>query len=262
MLDAVALSGNPVDTLAGAEPVAPALPLGRSRLQELAAGGLGLGLAMALYGNAFALLDALTRLHLGGTVGGVGLGLAAVAIAARDGRGWLIGLGLHRHGLLTSLLLGLMLGLAMGLPGALYFLSPDLAPVPVRHEELRGAGASTFLMLVLVQIPFATALAEELAFRGLLQARLRAAFGPARAVLLGSIVFAAWHLVVNARTLQDTGLGAEPAAAVLVYLGQIVAVFIGGLLFALLRERSGNLAGCVVAHWLTDVLLLAGLYFA
>jgi membrane protease YdiL (CAAX protease family) len=132
----------------------------------------------------------------------------------------------------------------------------------VRHEELRGVSAASFLLLVLVQLPFATALAEELAFRGLLQARLRAAFGPTRAILLGSLVFAAWHLVVNARTLLDTGLGTEPASAVLAYLVQNVAVFLGGLLFGLLRERSSNLAGCVVAHWLTDVLLLAGLYFA
>ena len=40
------------------------------------------------------------------------------------------------------------------------------------------------------------------------------------------------------------------------------AVFVAGLLWSVLRERSGNLAGCVLAHWLVDVLLVAGLYLA
>src|SRR5207249_9560853 len=153
-------------------------------------------------------------------------------------------------------------GLAMGLPGALYFLRPDLVPVPVRVEAAHQATAGIFLLLVLVKIPFATALAEELAFRGLLQTRLRAAFGPLRAIVFGSLAFTAWHFVVSFNTLQDTNLTTNLMLAAPAYLVQNLAVFGGGLLFGTLRERSGNLAGCIVAHWLTDVLLVAGLYLA
>jgi membrane protease YdiL (CAAX protease family) len=109
---------------------------------------------------------------------------------------------------------------------------------------------------------FATALSEEIAFRGLLQGRLRAAFGPRAAILISALAFAAWHAVVNARTLMEVNLGQYSGLAGLAYLGQGMAVLVGGLAFGLLRERSDNLAGCVLAHWIVDVLLIGGLYLA
>ena len=222
---------------------------------------MGLGLLIALYGNAFSVADSLTQLSLGGTVGGGLLGLVIFLIGTRDGRAALRTFGLRRCGLASSLLSGLLLGLVLGLPGALYLLRPDLAPVAVRSQPLRDGGLAVFLAVVLVKIPLATALAEELAFRGLLQARLRAAFGPRSAILIGSLIFTAWHLVVSFTTLQSTNLASDPSIMAPAYLGQNLAVFVGGLLFATLRERSGNLAGPIVAHWLTDALLVTGLYF-
>jgi membrane protease YdiL (CAAX protease family) len=221
---------------------------------------LGLGLLLALYGNAFSIADGVSQLSLGGTIGGGLLGLGSLLAGARGGRSELAAFGLRRGGLVPSLIGGLMLGLALGLPGALYFLRPDLAPVAVRYEPLRASSPAVFLALVLVRLPLATALAEELAFRGLLQARLRAAFGAWSAILIGSLAFTAWHLVVSFTTLQSTNLAWDPGAAALAYLGQNLAVFVGGLFFAILRERSGNLAGPILAHWLTDALLMGGLY--
>jgi membrane protease YdiL (CAAX protease family) len=134
--------------------------------------------------------------------GGLLLGIGVVAGAWRGGRGSLIELGIHRTGLLRSLCGGLLLGLVMGLPSALYLWRPDLAPIPVREDAIGALAPIAFLTLLFGQTLFATAVAEELAFRGLLQA------------------------------------------------------------FGVLRERSGNLAGCIVAHWVVDALLLAGLYAA
>jgi len=38
-------------------------------------------------------------------------------------------------------------------------------------------------------------------------------------------------------------------------------VFAGGVIFALLRLRTGNLAAAVLAHWLFDAGLITGLFF-
>jgi membrane protease YdiL (CAAX protease family) len=225
-------------------------------------GALLLGGGIALYGNSFAVVDGLTRLPLGGTFGGALLGLGAVALAARGGRAELHGLGIHRRGLVRSLLAGLLLGLVLGLPGALYLLRPDLMPLPVQVGAVAHLTPALFFALIFGKILFCTALAEELAFRGLLQSRLREAFGPRQAVLIGALVFTAWHWVVSFTTLQDTTLAADFGTAGLAYLFQNLAVLVGGLLFGLLRERTGNLAGCVLAHWLVDTLLLTGLYLA
>lgn len=223
---------------------------------------LGLAVLLALYGNAFQVAEGITRMSLGGVVGGPLVGLGALAVAARGGGLELAAFGLHRRGLGPSLLWGLLLGLAMGLPGAAYLLRPDLAPVPVTHEAVRELGPLGLLVVVFGKILLATALPEELAFRGLLQARLRAVFGPTAAVLLGSLSFAAWHLLVNARTLGEVNLTTDPLLAVIAFLGQLLAVFVGGLAFALLRERTGNLAGPILAHWLVDTLFVGALYFA
>jgi membrane protease YdiL (CAAX protease family) len=223
---------------------------------------LGLGGLLVLYGNALSILDGLIRVPLSGTIGGLALGTASVVVAARDGRDGLSSLGLHGRGLPQSLLGGLLLGLVMGLPAGLYFLRPDLAPVPIGLDEIRLLAPAGFLALALGHTFFATALSEEIAFRGLLLGRLRAAFGPGAAILISALAFAAWHAVVNARTLMEVNLGAYSGLAGLAYLGQGMAVFVGGLGFGLLRERSGNLAGCVLAHWIVDVLLIGGLYLA
>jgi membrane protease YdiL (CAAX protease family) len=225
-------------------------------------GALLLGGVLALYGNSFAVVDGLTRLPLGGTLGGALLGIGAVAVAARGGHAELRALGIHRQRLVPSLLGGLLLGLVLGLPGALYLFLPALVPIPVQVGAVAHLTLVPFLGLIFGKILVFTALAEELAFRGLLQSRLREAFGPGRAVVVGAVVFTAWHWVVSFTTLQDTTLASDFGIAGVAYLFQNLAVLLGGLLFGLLRERSGNLAGCILAHWLIDALLLTGLYLA
>lgn len=230
-------------------------------LQAKRRSALRLGTLVALYGNSFAVLDSITQLSLGGTVGGAALGVGAVSLAARSGRAELAGLGLGRRGLGKSLLDGLLLGLLLGLPGVVYLAWRELAPTPIRFAALAETSFPAFVALVFGRLLFFTALAEELAFRGLLQSRLRSAFGPARAILIGAVVFAAWHLVVSLTTLRGTNLASDLGTAGLAYVVQNLAVLCAGLLWGLLRERSGNLAGCILSHWLADALLVAGLYF-
>jgi membrane protease YdiL (CAAX protease family) len=116
-----------------------------------------------------------------------------------------------------------------------------------RTAELPYAAERSYswlLLLVFVQF-ILIALPEELFFRGYLQTRLQQLIphrwtiwggdvGPA--VILTSVVFALSHLV------------AIPS-------GDRLAVFFPSLLFGWLRDRTGSIAGAVVAHALSNVLM-------
>jgi membrane protease YdiL (CAAX protease family) len=179
-------------------------------------------------------------------------GLGAEAISER-----LASLGLTRRNLPSSLLAGGLLGLVLGLPGlALLILPEELLPVVAEEERFGLAGAVLFSFGHLL---VATAAGEELAFRGVLQYKLRSAVGPRKAMMLGSMFFALWHGVFNARTLSALGVRGWRRLGLGSAL-QLLSVYVGGLAFGALRERSGNLAGSILAHWLTDVLLNARLF--
>jgi len=105
-------------------------------------------------------------------------------------------------------------------------------------------GYSWLLLLFFVQF-ILIALPEEIIFRGYLQTRLQQLIsrrwtifggdiGPA--VILTSVIFALSHLV------------AIPS-------GDRLAVFFPSLLFGWLRDRTGSIAGSVVAHALSNVLM-------
>jgi membrane protease YdiL (CAAX protease family) len=79
-------------------------------------------------------------------------------------------------------------------------------------------------------------------------------------VLLSALVFTLWHLVIVSRTLLATNFADQPLLLVLGIAGALGAIFLGGVLFALLRLRTSNLAGSIVAHWAFNTVLLIGIY--
>ena len=99
-----------------------------------------------------------------------------------------------------------------------------------------------------------TAIPEELAFRGALLAALHGARAPglfeaARqpAVIIASLAFALWHIVV---VLQD----GPPQP--LTFVGKLAVIAIGGFLFGALRLVGGNLLAPIVGHWLFDMVAM------
>jgi uncharacterized protein len=213
--------------------------------------------ALVVYGNALALLDRRSGLPLGGWVGEPLLGLVCGLVLLRGGRTALRSAGLRRRGLRRSVLAGLALGFGIGGPVAALLLVQPLVPqAPLGWPTGLGSW-SAVLPLILVQIPLGIAGPEELAFRGFLQAQLRSAYGPRTAVVLGSAAFMAWHLTVNVSTVQRVTAISDPLQLLLLSLLQAAGLFAAGVVLAGLRERTGNLAGCVVAHWLADAILLS-----
>ena len=111
----------------------------------------------------------------------------------------------------------------------------------VLPEELAFRGA---LLLGLNGTPTHTRL-EPRSYRAVWLEVARAACRPA--VVLSSIVFAAWHVVV---VIQD---GVPDPVTI---AGKLVVIAVGGLLFGGLRVVGGNLLAPIVGHWLFDMLAM------
>jgi len=132
-----------------------------------------------------------------------------------------------------------------------------LAVLPFSREFLaddRFAGESTSAMLVqvLIRIPVATALAEELAFRGVALGLLLRWMSPLRAVLASSALFGLWHILPAIDAL-DTNPAADLASGTLATIGevgiQVLVTGIAGGAFAWLRFRATSIVAPVLAHW-------------
>lgn len=183
-----------------------------------------------------------------GGLAGVGLGVLLVVLMASYAR-WIARvnpneLGLGSFGLGRSLVAGLVAGVAVIAAALLAkLLAGPAAASGVASPLLAVLSPALLLRRVLLFLPFDTALPEEFAFRGVLQAELVRRLSPTPALLAGCVVFALWHVVL---TLEEAG--PQP----LVVTGKLTADFIGGVLFALLRHKTGNLAGGITAHWFID----------
>jgi uncharacterized protein len=168
--------------------------------------------------------------------------------------------GICRTNLLRSSLIGAGIGLGLA---AVLLLALEVGAqlgTPITYQPLRGVSISAVLIHALVGLPLQTAIPEELAFRGLVLGLLMRTLTPLRATLVASAIFVAWHVVVQVQSLAVTNFTSRwqiYAAMGLAFAG----LFAGGVIFALLRLRTRNLAAAVVAHWLFDGGVITGLFF-
>jgi len=179
----------------------------------------------------------------------VNVAVACLAVLAVHGLGvsWR-DLGLARDRISA----GLRLGALMLLPVAAGVAVAVALPATrgwFLDETILEAGTGQALYAVLIKIPFGTALAEELIFRGALLGLFLRRHRPWVAVALSSVVFGLWHVVSTAGRL-DTNQAADTASGwerVAIVAGAVVFTAAAGLFFGWLRLRSGS----VLAPWLT-----------
>jgi membrane protease YdiL (CAAX protease family) len=113
---------------------------------------------------------------------------------------------------------------------------------PLPYEARRGYWwllSLFFVQFILIALP------EEIFFRGYLQTRLQALLGRRLVVLGGDVGPAVWLTSV---LFALSHLVAIPS-------GHRLAVFFPSLLFGWLRDRTGSVAGAVVAHALSNGLM-------
>jgi hypothetical protein len=107
----------------------------------------------------------------------------------------------------------------------------------------------TFLLGLAALSVLVVAPVEEFVFRGVVQGRLRAAFGPVPAIVGASLLFGSLHLVNYSGNPVSVVAGAIMIAAV-------------GSVFGTLYELSDNLAVPVLVHAIYNVVLLVSSYLA
>jgi hypothetical protein len=199
------------------------------------AGGLVLVVPILLFGLELDSLPVLVALTAVGQVGFLLVGYAyarlasvrvRVAVPTRRDLGYALG------GTVGAL------ALAVGLSALLSVLG--LTPGSVLEDAV--AAQPTLLLALAALSVLLVAPAEEFLFRGVIQTRLRRAFGPIGAVAGASLLFGSLHLA------NYTG----PVAPIVAGALLITSV---GVVFGVVYERTGNLVVPVLTHGVYNLVL-------
>ena len=138
-------------------------------------------------------------------------------------------------------------------------LAPVVIGQSITYEPVKAVTPEELAWHLAFFLPIGAVLPEEIAFRGTLFGALAARHGAATAIVVSAVTFALWHTMVIIPTIGSTTFGPPSPWAIPAMLGALVAVFIGGLLLAGLRLRTGTTASTLVAHWGFNALLLLAL---
>ncbi|MBI4213222.1 MAG: CPBP family intramembrane metalloprotease [Chloroflexi bacterium] len=147
-----------------------------------------------------------------------------------------------------SLRWGLTIGTLGSAVAAGFLAMPVVRSRFTPPPEWNGMRKRTLLRLFLGPYLLGSALFEEVAFRGLLHAKLRRRFGPSATLFAGGAVFAAWHVIITWFNLSRCGL--RRAVMFPLYGASLLVLFAVGTALGWLRQATGHIAGGVVAHWL------------
>ena len=169
-------------------------------------------------------------------------------------------LGLEGRSFRKSAALGLAIGVLVPAPMFLLVAFPGLLGDEAAGARFGAAGRAELLYLATVRIPIGTALFEEMLFRGLLYGRVLVLSGHRAAILFGSAAFALWHIRPTLDLFGESELIAGALITSLAMVGAMAVTFAGGLLFGLLRYRTGHVAGGVLAHALINSLSAVAVY--
>jgi membrane protease YdiL (CAAX protease family) len=189
------------------------------------------------------------------------LPLAAVAWAVRWQGFSLLDLGLTGRGLGRGAGIGLAAAVAIAVPAVFYFLFPiGVSGGEIEYENFANDSVGEFVFWAAVRYPVHAAVFEEVLFRGVLLALALRSFGATGGVVFSAAAFAAWHVAVDYDTMADSNVADNAAFFAFAQAGALIALFVGGLAFAVMRRRTGSLAGPIVFHWLAVVAMNATLF--
>ena len=146
---------------------------------------------------------------------------------------------------------GYRLAAAVGAGWLLIAVVPATRPL-LGDERIASLGGRAVAYQALIRIPVGTALWEEIAFRGVLQAALRRVLPKTTAIAVTSCLFGVWHIRPTLQALRANGLAGTRGRAVTGVTAGVAATTAGGVLFSWLRERSGSLTAPILLHVATN----------
>jgi membrane protease YdiL (CAAX protease family) len=125
----------------------------------------------------------------------------------------------------------------------------------VADERVATFSSPVIAFHMLVRIPLGTALAEELAFRGVLYGIFRRS-GLAMATVGSSVAFGLWHVRPALASIRANFPDAGEWKTALLVLSAVVITAVAGALFCWLREKAGGIAAPWVLHATLNSLAL------
>jgi membrane protease YdiL (CAAX protease family) len=165
-------------------------------------------------------------------------------------------IGWTRQNLGKSVLYGLGVSAVVVLPFVILLCLLPALGLNVKTPRLEAVARDIFWWRILIRIPFGTAFFEEMLFRGIFYGYLIKKMSQVKTILITSLFFAFWHIIpayeVVSQHLQIGSTGMFIGLWFVLMLGS----FVGGVLFAWIRYRTKNIAGCIIAHALINVLSL------
>jgi len=207
---------------------------------------IGVCAALTAYNNVFGLHPWHSRWYLRFNAGATGVAVAAAALSGLTAADLGLGRGRWLPGRLGS-------GLAAGAGAGWLLIAAVPATRPVLGDK-RAAGLDRrdTAYQALIRIPVGTALWEEVAFRGVLQAALRRVMPGTAAIVVTSGVFGIWHIRPTLQALRVNGLAQDRPQALARTCAAVAGTAAAGALLSWLRERSGRLAAPVLLHAATN----------
>ena len=197
---------------------------------------------LAAYNNVTGLSSGHERWYVRLNAGATGTALAAATLSGLTPADLGLGRGRWLPGRLGC---GLAAGAAVG--WLLIAAAPATRPL-LGDQRATGLTGRDVAYQALIRIPVGTALWEETAFRGVLQAALRRVLSEPAAIAVTSGVFGAWHIRPTLQALQANGLAGDRRRAIAGTCAGCAATAAGGALLSWLRARSGRLADTVLLH--------------
>jgi membrane protease YdiL (CAAX protease family) len=147
-----------------------------------------------------------------------------------------------RYGLASVLIIAAVLAIALLVPTTRARLADGIEPET----------ALTQWFVMLVRIPFGTAVFEEVLFRGVLFGLLTRLRDQRTALVATAILFGFWHVVPAWEASSGTG----PAIAASI-IGTVLVTTFAGAVFGWLRLRSRSVVAPIFAHTATNSLAYA-----
>jgi membrane protease YdiL (CAAX protease family) len=189
------------------------------------------------------------------------LGILGVAllIARRAGTTWTT-MGLRRDRLRRGVTVGLVvigaiaagIAVAIALPGTRELFLDD---------RVIDNSIGWVLFQTLVRIPLATALYEEVLFRGIVFGMFVRRYSPLVAAGWTSALFGFWHILPTLDTLQTNPAGdlfSGAAGLAIAVAGAVAGTMLAGLGFLLVRLYANSTVAAVLAHIGTNSLAMLG----
>jgi membrane protease YdiL (CAAX protease family) len=165
-------------------------------------------------------------------------------------------IGFTTENLGKSMLYGLGLTALIIVPAfALRHLLPSLG-ITGTFVRLEGFSRAELWWRVLVRIPFGTGVFEEVLFRGIFYGFLIKHYSLRHTIWYSSLFFTFWHIMPALKVLLVDFQVSSPLPLIGLWLAGLAGAFVAGIVFAWLRNRTGNIAGCLIAHVLINDLFL------